>query len=153
MGKRATLYLETTEVPAVKTIGDITGLLVRFGARSIETVYDQGKAVGLSWSMMLYDRAVYFRMPAKTDPVLAVLRKRAHGYVDNNRLERMKEQAERVAWRQLLSWVQVQLAMVELGMVEYAQTFLPYVQEAPGGRTMWDAARESHFRMIEGPKQ
>jgi hypothetical protein len=48
-------------------------------------------------------------------------------------------------------WVKVQMSLVELGMVEYAEVFLPYVQEHPGGRTMWDAARESQFKALPAP--
>jgi hypothetical protein len=153
MSKRATLYLETTKVPASKSIGEITGLLVRFGARSIETIYETGTPAGLSWSVMLYDRAVYFRMPAKTEPVYKRFRKQIAGSISLGRDQNLKDRAERVAWRQMLAWVQVQLALIEIGMVEYAQTFLPYLQDGPGGRTMWDAALETQFRRIEAPKQ
>jgi hypothetical protein len=153
MSKSSSIYLETTEVSALKSIGEITDALVRAGARSIETLYENGRPLGLAWSMWLYDRAVYFRMPAKIDPVYKFLRKRKSGYVGPQLEQKIREQAERVAWRQMLAWVKVQLTLTELGMVEYAQVFLPYVQEGPGGRTMWEAAQESHFRMLEAPKQ
>jgi hypothetical protein len=52
----------------------------------------------------------------------------------------------------MLAWVKLQMALIELGMVEYAQVFLPYLK-GEGGLTMWDAAKQSHFKAIEGPKQ
>ena len=151
--RKDTLFLETTTVPAAKSMAEITAVLVKAGARTINTTYEDGKPAGLEWSMVLYDRPVYFQMPVKVEPVYKTLRSRVSGVVSRDRDLRLREQAERVAWRQLLAWINVQMALIRLGMVEYAQVFLPYVAESPGGRTMWDVARDSHFRMIEGPKQ
>jgi hypothetical protein len=61
--------------------------------------------------------------------------------------------AERVAWRQLLMWVKVQMALIQLEMVEFAQVFLPYVQASERGETVWDAFKGQRFKQIEGPKQ
>lgn len=147
------LFLQTTQVDANKTVGEITAMLVKYGARTIETIYDNGKPAGLSWSMMLYNQPVYFRMPAKVEPVYQTMRKRAGGFVGREREQRIREQAERIAWRQLLAWVQVQFSIIELGMVEYAQVFLPYVSAGEGTSTVWDVFREQKFRAIEAPKQ
>lgn len=142
--KRDSLFLETTTVPAAKTIGEITAVLVKSGARTIETIYENGRAAGLCWSMMLYDRPVYFRMPAKVDPVYKLLRKNA-GHVSASRDANLCDQAERVAWRQMLAWVKVQMSLVEIGMVEYAQVFLPYVTD--GNTTVWERFRESRLAL------
>lgn len=148
---RDTLYLQTTEVPAAKSIGEITAVLVKAGARSIQTLYDAGKPAGLEWPMMLYGRPVYFRMPVKIEPVFLLLKKRSGAYT-HEKIARLRDQAGRIAWRQMLAWVKLQMALIELGMVEYAQVFLPYVV-GEGGQTMWDAATATHFRAIEAPKQ
>src|SRR5687767_12839049 len=130
MASKQTLYMETTEISSVRTIGEITSLLVRSGARSIRTEYAQGaKPVGLAWSMVIYDRPVYFAMPVKVEPVFKYLRSKKKSYLSAAQVQNLEEQAERVAWRQLLRWVEVQMSLIAIGMVEYAQVFLPYVQE------------------------
>ena len=53
----------------------------------------------------------------------------------------------------MLVWVKLQMALVELGMVEYAQVFLPYVQEQPGGRTMWEVAAATQFKALPPPSE
>jgi hypothetical protein len=146
------MFLETTEVPAISSIGEITAVLVRAGAREISTTYADGKPAGVRWMMWLYDRAIWFRMPVRTEAVFATLRKRKAGRLDLKGIERLRQTAERVAWRQLLMWVKVQMALIELDMVEFAQVFLPYVEDSAGG-TMWDAVKGSQFKQIEPPKQ
>lgn len=150
--KKKTLHMETTSVPVAKTIGEITALLVEAGARAIRTEYDQASPVALSWSMVIYDRPVFFQMPAKVTPVFKYLRSKRSGFVNASQIRNLGEQAARVAWRQLLRWVEVQLALIDVGMVEYAQVFLAYQQEHEGGRTVWDAFKEHQFKALEAPK-
>jgi hypothetical protein len=87
--------------------------------------------------------------PVRIESVYAVFRKRWKG---SGNVQALREKAARVAWRQLLAWTQVQIAMVQLDMAEFAQVFLPYVLDS-SQRTMWESVRESQFKQLEGPKQ
>jgi hypothetical protein len=74
--------------------------------------------------------------------------------VDDRLIEagyRVREQAERVAWRQLLRWAQAQLAMIETGMAAAEEVFLPYLQE-PSGRTVYEVFAESRFKALPAPE-
>ena len=51
---KSTLYMETTGIPAGKTAGEITDLLVRSGAKQIATDYNSGRIVGLRWVLSPY---------------------------------------------------------------------------------------------------
>src|SRR6266478_5746936 len=42
------------------------------------------------------------------------------------------EQAYRVAWRNILDWVQAQMALLEIGMAKIEEVFLPYMQDREG---------------------
>jgi hypothetical protein len=148
--RKDTLFLETTEVPAAKSIGEITAVLVKAGAREISTTYDNGEPAGVRWSMMIYHQLVWFQLPVRVEPVFQKLRKRLSNRIRID-INALRERATRVAWRQLLIWVKVQMAMVELDMAEFAQVFLPYVLDS-GQRTMWDAVKESQFKQLEAPK-
>jgi len=149
-----TMYLETTEVPAERSMAEIASVLVQAGALEIATTYEGGVPAGVRWRMMLYDRPVWFILPAKVDPVYNALYKRrvsGRGRLGGIDTRKLRDTARRVAWRQLLTWVKVQMAMIEHGMAEYGQVFLPYV-DSGGGRTAWDHFRETNFKMIEAPK-
>jgi hypothetical protein len=141
------LFLETTEVPAAKSLGELTAVLVKAGARSIQTHFDGGKPSGLRWSMDLYGHVVWFELPVKVEPVFQVLRKRKPG-LNATQVAHLRATAERVAWRQLLMWVKVQMALIELNMVEFAQVFLPYVHDANRNESVWEAFREQRFKEL-----
>jgi hypothetical protein len=64
------------------------------------------------------------------------------------------EQAQRIAWRQLLRWVQAQLAMIDTGMVRTEEVFMPYIVVNPAtNQTLFERMQETQFKMLEAPKQ
>jgi hypothetical protein len=146
------LYLETTTVPAMKSIGEITAELVKAGALEISTTYGPNASpVGVRWAMKIHGYIAYFALPVKTDAVERVLSAGKRLTFDQRRA--MADRAQRVAWRQLLVWVRVQMAMIQLQQVEFAQVFLPYMQEsAQNPVTVWDHIREQRFKQLEATK-
>ena len=59
-----------------------------------------------------------------------------------------QEQAARVAWRCLKSWVEAQMALIQIGMATMDQVFLPYVLNDEG-KTLYEVARDSKFLLKE----
>lgn len=121
-----TVFMGTTTVSATQTIGEISSVLIRAGARQIATDYtDNGKVEAVRFSLVLpgFPQPVVFRLPCRTEKLLKLLR---------NDL-----QAERTGWRQVLRWVQAQMAMIEVGMVRVDEVFLPYALIPGADRTMF----------------
>jgi hypothetical protein len=141
--KAKQLYMETTEISPTRTAAEVSACLIAAGATQIATDYDQGKITGLRWSMRLNGRDVLFVMPTRVEPVYQILLKRRATYVDSNEKIRLREKAERVAWRQLLRWVQAQCALIDCGMVQAVEVFMPYIEFSPG-RTMFAALEAGH---------
>lgn len=131
------IFMENTEISAERSAGEISACLVRAGATSISTKFDAGKLVGLNWTMRVGPADLQFAMPARVEPVYQILLKRRAGFTDNATKLRIRAQAERVAWRQLLRWVQAQLAMIDVGMAQSAEVFMPYIQQHDG-RTFFE---------------
>lgn len=149
---RKGLYMETTSIPWRRTIGEIIAELVRSGATSINTDYEAGKISGLRWIMQVNGESVLFDMPVRIEPVFKVLQGRRKRRADR-KTETDREQAEQVAWRQLLKWVQAQNAMIETGMVQAAEVYLPYlVTNTRTGQTLFERMTESRFKMLEAAK-
>jgi len=138
-----TLFMETTEIPVEKTLGEITRKLIEGGANQITTQHEGGKTVGLSFVLKLDERnSLPFSLPVRVAPVFEILngRRPANDWDRNWRgkyIERDAAQAERVAWRQLLRWVEAQLAMIDTGMVQPAEVFLPYLLQQ-NGQTVYE---------------
>jgi len=139
----------TTQIEAMKTVGEIQGILAGHGAKSIKTDYsDDGQVEALSFLILTPQGEVGIRLPIDPEAVLKVLtRQNRLGRVPGRYLTHA--QAVRVAWRIVKDWVQAQMAIIETEMVRMEQVFLPYVI-TEGGRTLYEAMMERHFQLGSG---
>lgn len=134
----------TTSVESDKSIAEITGILSRFGARSITTEYDaDGFVCGISFVIMIEMRPLAIRLPANVEGVYSTLRT-AKGVPNRNRT---MAQARRIAWRILKDWLEAQLALFQVGQAEAGQVLMPYAIDAEG-RTAYQMFRESHMKRL-----
>jgi hypothetical protein len=135
----------TTSVEAIKTVGEIQGILVGHGAREILMNYDEH---GIIESLSFIIKTPYGNMPIKlpidAKAVLKVLeREGAPPRFCNH------AQAVRIAWRILKDWVRAQMAILETEMVRMEQIFLPYMVSSDG-RTLYEAMIDKGFYLTEG---
>jgi hypothetical protein len=127
----------TTQIAPEKTMGEITGMLAKAGARKIATDYDgDGEATGLSFVLEVNEGTYSaFALPVRAERVCQVLsadRSVAPKYQN-------MEQARRVAWRIIKTWLAAQLAIVETSMVTMEEVMLPYMQDSAGSGTLYEA--------------
>jgi hypothetical protein len=129
--KRKRLYLQTTEISASKTVAELVAVLVSAGAREVLTQFAPDRRLeGIRFSIGISKKAtMIYALPAKVEPVYRILAEQK----PSSNIERLKEQAERTAWRILLRWV-----------------FLPY-RQAPDGRTFYDLVRAGE--LTAGPEK
>lgn len=135
----------TTTVQAIKTVGEIQGILVGHGARQILINYDKnGHVEALSFIVDTPHGAIPFRLPADARAVLRVLETEAHPprYCTY-------EHAVRVAWRILRDWVRAQMALLETEMVRMEEVFLPYMMVGEG-KTLYERMVDHQFMLGEG---
>ena len=138
------MLLENTEVPVERTLAQLQAVLTKGGAAAILIENDpqtrQPRAV--KFQVQIGPRRVAYELPARTDAVYQELRKkRVRGTWDAKTKEADRQKAERIAWRQILRWVEAQLALVQLQMVELAEVFLPYAITL-SGRTLYQEVQE-----------
>ena len=130
----------STKVAAPVTIGQIMDILVKHGADNINVVYDpethQPRA--LAWRVQTRQGNLSYALPCRVDAVFEILT-RQRVLVRNAQARR--EQAARVAWRILKDWVEAQMALLETGMVDLEEIFLPYMLTGTGEhqRTVYEA--------------
>lgn len=123
----------TTKVPVKRTIDEIHALLVKAGARSFMTDYDDdGKPSGIAFQVGTPLGRRAYTLPVHPKRVYDVLLRDA-----TPRYLSSPDQAERVAWRILKDWVEAQMAIIETEMVTLDQVMLPYMQD-DDGRTMYE---------------
>ncbi len=137
----------TTTVDAFKTVSEIEYILMKHKAKSIMKNYDEESITGLSFLIDTGTQQIPVRLPVKVEECLEVLKREKKNSPRSN-IKATKEQAERVAWRILKDWVEAQMALLDIEMVELQEIFLPYI-EIPNGQTIYQALEKKQF-LLEG---
>lgn len=144
----------STSVPPERTVGEITSLLIRKGARSITSEFNEaGELRGVMFVMNVGGLPIRFVLPANVDGVYRVLRQENpwnyRRQVGEQQWDaKLKEQAKWVAWRILKDWIMAQMALIESGQAEAAQVFMPYAQHQSGS-TMYQLWVENNQKQLE----
>lgn len=146
--KHKTLFMETTKIEPEKTVAEIQQILGQYGASAVLTEYENGEVSAVNFKVIVDGNILPFKLPCRYEPVFQVLvsrKKRIQGRSD------YRAQAKRVAWRQILRWIEAQLALTSTKMVKIEEVFLPYMQ-GRGGKTLYEMISQSKFKMIESAK-
>lgn len=139
----------TTSVDALKSVGEIQGILVGHGARSILINYAKDKTIeSLSFLVETRHGEIHFRLPVNADAVLKVLEEQGCPPRYAN-----YPQAVRVAWRIIKDWVRAQMALLETEMVKMEQVFLPYMVGKGGEKTLYEVMDDKGFYLKEGKSE
>lgn len=155
------IYMETTKIDPAKTIGEIQGLLAKAGVQKIETQFEGGELCGLLFSISFGNKELWYKLPARTDNISNYLQARRGLEKYKERMddpavkERLgswerqdKEQAKRIGWRQILRWLQAQFALMEVGMVDIKEVFLPYCLWE-GKKTLYEIFESDEIKLLE----
>jgi hypothetical protein len=127
-----------TSVEASKTVGEIVQLLAGKKVSSINLDYNESEKVGaITFVVKVADSLIPFKLKPNIEGV----------YKRPEICSQGMSQAERVAWRIVLRWVEAQLAMVESNLAEMGQVFLPYAMRGDG-ETLWQAFQASNTKQL-----
>ena len=145
-----------TEVPPERTIGEITAMLIRKGARSITTEYSEGGDISaVSFVMKVGGLPVAFLLPANVAGVAAALQRdfplskvRAKQAANVRAYkERQRSRARWIAWRILKDWIAAQMALIESNQAEAAQVFMPFACQE-NRQTMFEVWQERNRKQL-----
>ena len=144
----------TSDKPLEKIFAELQQTLGAHGAKQISYEYgDDGNVQGVAFAVTVHDHRIRVQLPARIEQAQAVLtrqwddgtishkRGREHTYGD--------AQAYQVAWRNILDWVQAQMALLEIGMATMEEIFLPYMLD-PHGRTLFERMEQRGFLLESG---
>jgi len=134
----------TTKIEASQSLMEIQEMLSKGGAYEISVQYDAGKAIAVVFRLSIAGEMTTFRLPSRSAGVFRCLKL-------SKAPKKIKtwEQAERIAWRILRTWIEAQLALVELQMADAQEVFLPYAQ-LPGGQTFYNHMKNRFKLLGEG---
>jgi hypothetical protein len=139
----------TTTVDTEKTVGEIQSLLARHGATRIMLDYHDGQICAVSFQIPGAFGPGLFRLPARVEGVERTLkRQRGKGGVSARHCTR--QHAVRVAWRIILEWLKVQIAVAETGMVSLDEIMVPFLTDGKG-RTVYQVVKEERAALPAPP--
>lgn len=144
----------TTTVTVARTRAEIEGMLTEAGASEVATTYDEKtrQPNGLRFSILTEFGIHEFRLPINPTAIDTFLKRGRKRYITAVQEKAIAAQAERVAWRITKDWLEVQLALIAVGMVTIDQVMMPYRTVDDAGWTVYDAYRESQLKLA-APKQ
>jgi hypothetical protein len=133
----------TTTISAARTITEMQAMLVKAGATAVTLHYDGfGHTTGLTFKVDTKYGPQEFTLTVNTKAVCDILAKmRTRPYSHSERVKLVAAQGERTAWRVARSWLEAQLAMIEIGLASLDQVMLPYMHVGPH-QTLYDAYQE-----------
>lgn len=135
------LFMENTEIPPERTIAEVEAVLIQYGCNAVLKEYAAGTIEAVSFRIKVGSSDIPFRLPCRWQVIASVFEKRKAGKwnytLSAETKKRCADHARRVAWRQILRWVQAQLALVETEMVKVEEVFFPYIQ-TKGGQTLYE---------------
>lgn len=115
------LYMETTKKDPEETASEIQKVLKDYGLKKFMFDYADGDIIGCIFTIGYKEKEIPIRLPIKWEPLWILIQRGQTKYA------KTLDQAKRVAWRQVLRWIESQLALVKLEMVEMTEVFLPYI--------------------------
>jgi len=138
--------MESSRKTAKQTVGDIQRLLGEYNAKSVFVEYEGGEVVSVSFELEVNGKKLPFRLPCRWEAVYKRLMKRKMRGI--RRVDKVTEDAKRIAWRQTYRWVEAQLAYVDTEMVKPEEVFLSYLIMSEG-KTLFEMVEERKFRLLE----
>lgn len=131
MSKRPSQFIASldTEVAVTRSVDQIRQLVERFGAAEFGIQYDPASGVPVAVSFKVRDPHLSGEAPAflpvalraPSDVIYGLLQKQASWRMDRSRL---RDKANRVAWRNLHDFVRASLIGVQTGIMTLGEAFM-----------------------------
>jgi hypothetical protein len=123
----------TTSISVVRTASEIQEILARAGTKTVMIEYGVDRSpVAVYFEIEVAGRFVSFRLPSQWQGVHHTLQKSSA-----ERRYKTEEQARKVAWRIIKDWVEAQVAIIEAGVADVAEVFMPYMINPVSNHTLY----------------
>jgi len=144
----------SADIAINEIFSELQETLGKHGAKQISFDYDNdGRIQSVQFVIKANDRFIPVRLPARVEKAQTVLKRQWEAGIISHKRGKEKtygyEQAYRVAWRNILDWVQAQMALIEIEMTKLEEVFLPYMV-AKSGKTYFETLEHNQFQLESG---
>lgn len=149
------IAFQTTQVSAEKTAGEIEDMLRKANVTKIGKEFESGRIKAIYFQMETLEGSHPFLLPVNVEAVYTLMIReknkssRFKSYLQSD-VQKVHDQAERVAWRIIHWWLKAQLALVETEMVTVNEIFLPYMLVGDGETLFQRWKGENYPALMEG---
>ena len=133
--------METTRINPDRTVSEIQSILAANGSEGIVLEYKNKQVEAVSFRVPINGQLIAFRLPCKWEKLQQALKKKGARCKSDDTYEMF---SRRVAWRQILRWIEAQMALIQTDMVTIDEVFLPYAQNSEG-ETVYDTIKKVGF--------
>ncbi len=134
----------TTKVPANRSVQEIQEMLQKGGATGVILEYEKGtgRIEGIAFKMEMAvanyttPKTVVFSLPIKWREAGKVMQREGNPKAWDD------EYCYRVGWRIVRNWLEQQMALIEIEMVQMQEIFLPYAVQKDG-KTLYENILEN----------
>lgn len=145
-----TMFMETTRISPDRTVSEIQNILSSHGANAVLLDFENKQVASISFKYSVDGLEVPFRLPCRWKMLESKLKQSGKRPRSDDTFENW---ARRVAWRQILRWVEAQMALTETDMVTVQEVFFPYIQ-CGNGKTMYEFAENKGFKgLLAAPEE
>jgi hypothetical protein len=138
----------TSTVAVSRSIQHIEDCLIRRGAKNILKEYDENKKLAsICFTLTVDGKETPFKLPASVEQVKKILKASVRRPTSAT-YEKIKDQAERTAWKLQSDWVDIQMSLIELNQVEILQVFLAYVYDPARQQTYFEKMKASGYKLL-----
>lgn len=154
----------TTEIPASKSIAEITRILQEGGANAIMLEYGVDRTVSaITFRVDTSFGPTPYSLPANVAQVILTINKQIDAESKALRLRQIrtrripvklfnnKEQAERIAWRIAKDWLEAQLALTAIGGAKLEQIMMPFAMI--DGRSFYEHVVQRGSMALPAPRK
>lgn len=102
------------------------------------------------WNMVNTIRGsdTHLEFAYKIQKYFKVLEKNTTSRTRSETMVKIPAQAERTAWKIVLDWIEIQMAMIDLAQIEIMEVFLPYVYDAQKDMTFFEQIKSNHYKAL-----
>ncbi len=146
----------STKISAHQTISEIETILVKYGAKGIIKKYDlNGNVEAVMFSILTTQGEIAFKLPCEFERLrkkLTQLRRQQKIKVSWAKLKDFKH-SQNVGWRIIKDWIDAQLSLIQIEMVEFDQVFLPYAYNQVSKKTFYESLKDDGFKYLLGEEK
>ena len=135
-----------TSQTADVSVADIEDMLVGFGITNLTKEYENHTLQAITFILPVEGRNIPFRLPVNITAIEELLKLEIRKPKSGSQyFQKLREEAEKIAWHIISDWIDLQITLVKLGQTELMGVMMPFAWDATERETMYEKVKATGF--------